>query len=75
MWRSCDSAHGPDADAFSKASNADLQPEWFDGGLAFMFESAYIMKLTDYAINCDHIDKDYYKCWQSLPKLFNPKQP
>lgn len=69
---SCDSAHGPDAQTFLKASNAELQPDWFDGGLAFMFESSYMMKLTDYAIKCDHIDQDYYKCWQSLPKLFNP---
>ncbi|RQM28025.1 hypothetical protein B5M09_000351 [Aphanomyces astaci] len=71
---SCDSAHGPDAATFENASNADLKPHYFDGGLAFMFESSYMMKLTDYALNCPQNEKDYYKCWQPLKKFFNPHQ-
>ncbi|GLD96507.1 hypothetical protein PINS_up005190 [Pythium insidiosum] len=69
---SCDTPHGPDADTFLKASNAELKPEKFDGGLAFMFESTYLVKLTDYALQCEHNDQDYYKCWQKMPKLFDP---
>jgi len=69
---SCDSAHGPDATTFEKASNAELKPEKSDGGLAFMFESSYIMKLTDYGLNCEQNEKDYYKCWSKLPKKFDP---
>ena len=74
ILHSCDSPHGPDAATFNKASVSELSPHWFDGGLAFMFESSYIMKLSDYALNCTHIDKDYYKCWQPLKKHFNPLQ-
>ena len=36
---SCMSAHGPDATTFNKASTAELKPEYFDKGLAFMFET------------------------------------
>ncbi|DBA02147.1 TPA: hypothetical protein N0F65_004782 [Lagenidium giganteum] len=72
---SVDTPHGPDAETFKAASNAELKPEKFDGGLAFMFESTYLLKLTDYAINCEHNDQDYYKCWQKMPKLFDPTKP
>src|SRR5690606_27298769 len=40
----CMSAHGPDANSFDKASEADLKPAYIDGTLAFMFESRFIMK-------------------------------
>jgi homogentisate 1,2-dioxygenase len=34
--------HGPDADVFQKASNADLKPmKVAEGAMAFMFETAY----------------------------------
>ncbi|KDO33796.1 homogentisate 1,2-dioxygenase [Saprolegnia parasitica CBS 223.65] len=69
---SIDSAHGPDATTFENASKADLQPHYFGGGLAFMFESSYMMKLTKYALTCDQNEQDYYKCWQPLKKHFNP---
>lgn len=39
------SAHGPDLDAFEKASNADLKPQKLEGTMAFMFESRYISTL------------------------------
>lgn len=71
---SCDTPHGPDAETFHKASNAVLKPEKFQGGLAFMFESTYLLKLTNFALECEFIDQDYWKCWQTMPKLFNPNQ-
>ena len=70
---SCMTPHGPDNGAFSKASAVDLKPHFFDGGLAFMFESALLMKLTQWARDGEHLDRDYYQCWQSLPKRFDPK--
>jgi len=63
--------HGPDHDAFNKASTERLEPRFFDGGLAFMFESKFLAKVTPYALECDHRDKDYYKCWAELPKKFS----
>jgi homogentisate 1,2-dioxygenase len=47
---SCMTAHGPDATSFSKASAADLQPVYFDQGLAFMFESTYMFKIAPSAL-------------------------
>jgi homogentisate 1,2-dioxygenase len=32
--------HGPDMDAFERASNVDLKPHKLEGTLAFMFENA-----------------------------------
>lgn len=69
---SVDTPHGPDADTFLAASNADLAPHKFDGGLAFMFESTFLVKLTKHALTCKENDEDYYKCWQKMPKLFTP---
>lgn len=47
---SCMTAHGPDAASFTKASAADLQPVYFDQGLAFMFESTYLFKVAPSAL-------------------------
>jgi homogentisate 1,2-dioxygenase len=69
---SCMSAHGPDATTFEKASEAKLKPEYFDKGLAFMFETKYQLKLSKFSTNGAHRDRDYSKCWSNLPKKFNP---
>merc|ERR1712000_449045 len=45
---SCMPPHGPDEPTFVGASTAELAPMKFDAGLAFMFESDYMMNLTDY---------------------------
>jgi homogentisate 1,2-dioxygenase len=39
------------------------------GTLAFMFESRFIMRPTIGALK-NGLQKDYYKCWQDLPKMF-----
>lgn len=71
---SCMTAHGPDGNTFLKASSADLKPEFFDAGLAFMFESTYQLKLSKKALAADNLETDYMKCWEKLPKTFNPNQ-
>lgn len=38
--------------------------------MSFMFETAYLLKLTDYAVNDVNVDTEYYKCWENLPKMF-----
>jgi len=67
---SCMSAHGPDAATFKKASEEELKPVYFDGGLAFMFETCYTMKLSPWALASDCREVDYVDCWKGLPKLF-----
>jgi homogentisate 1,2-dioxygenase len=37
---------GPDADTFIKASKAVLKPEKFEAGLAFMFETSFVLKVS-----------------------------
>ena len=73
---SCMSPHGPDAGTYTKASavNGVQQPHFFDKGLAFMFETTYMLKLSQWALNGDHRDKEYYKCWEALPHLFTPDE-
>ncbi len=65
------SAHGPDLDAFEKASNADLKPQKLEGTMAFMFESRYIIRPTKFAMETDALQPDYTECWQGLKKNFN----
>ncbi len=64
------SAHGPDLDAFEKASNADLQPQKLEGTMAFMFESRYIIRPTKFAMECSQLQSNYFEVWQRLKKNF-----
>ncbi len=66
------SAHGPDADAFEKASNAELKPQKLSGTMAFMFESRYIIRPTRFAMETAELQHEYFEVWQGLPKKFKP---
>jgi homogentisate 1,2-dioxygenase len=67
----CMSGHGPDTDAFDQASNADLNPRRYENTLAFMFETRYIIRPTNFAMGTAELQKDYFECWQGLKKIFN----
>ena len=64
------SAHGPDLDAFEKASNTELKPQKLSGTMAFMFESRYIIRPTKFAMDCAELQHNYSDVWQGLKKLF-----
>jgi homogentisate 1,2-dioxygenase len=64
------SAHGPDLDAFEKASNAELQPQKLEGTLAFMFESRYLIRPTRFAMEAAQLQHEYSEVWQGLRKNF-----
>ena len=64
------STHGPDLEAFEKASNAELAPQKLTGTMAFMFESRYIIRPTKFAMECPQLQKDYGDVWQGLRKNF-----
>jgi len=68
----CMSAHGPDASVFEKASTAPLKPDKLENTMAFMFESYYILSVTDFAQRHD-LDSRYVDCWQGLKSHF--KEP
>ncbi|HUR97213.1 MAG TPA: homogentisate 1,2-dioxygenase [Pyrinomonadaceae bacterium] len=67
------SAHGPDLEAFEKASNADLKPQKLSGTLAFMFESRYIIRPTKFAMDCAELQHEYSEVWQGLKKNFKAR--
>ena len=64
------SAHGPDLEAFEKASNASLEPQKLSGTMAFMFESRYIIRPTKFAMECAELQNEYFEVWQRLKKNF-----
>ncbi len=64
------SAHGPDLEGFEKASASSLKPQKLTDTLAFMFESRYIIRPTEFAMETEARQDDYFKCWQGLPKIF-----
>lgn len=66
----CMSPHGPEADVFEKASNADLKPERYENTLAFMFESRYVLAPTRYALEGKERQENYLDCWKSIKKNF-----
>lgn len=66
----CMVPHGPDEEAFEKASNAALQPHKLDNTLAFMFESRYRLVPTEYAMNDGALDPAYAQCWAGLKDQF-----
>ena len=62
--------HGPDEEAFDKASHGDLQPHKLDHTLAFMFESRYRFIPTAWAMQSPALDHDYADCWAGLKDQF-----
>lgn len=64
--------HGPDEEAFDKASHGDLKPHKLDHTLAFMFESRYRLVPTAYAMGSSALDDDYADCWAGLKDQFKP---
>lgn len=66
----CMTAHGPEKAVFEAASNADLKPQRYENTLAFMFECRYLIEPTKFAMQSEHLQKDYVQCWQSIEKHF-----
>ena len=64
--------HGPDTDAFNRASQSTLAPHKLDNTLAFMFESRWRMRPTEFAMTCGALDADYAACWGGLQDQFKP---
>ncbi|HLL17428.1 MAG TPA: homogentisate 1,2-dioxygenase [Rubrivivax sp.] len=63
--------HGPDADAFAKASASELQPHKLDNTLAFMFESRWRFLPTAFALQSGALDTAYADCWTGLQDHFS----
>jgi homogentisate 1,2-dioxygenase len=71
----CMSGHGPDADTFARASAADVSsPTRITDTMAFMFETRTVIHPTRFALESAQLQHEYFRCWQDLPKQFNPDQ-
>jgi homogentisate 1,2-dioxygenase len=66
----CMVPHGPDTEAFEKASSANLAPQKLDNTLAFMFESRWRFVPSAFAMTGGALDRDYARCWDGLKDRF-----
>ena len=67
----CMLPHGPDADAFTGASNSDLKPEKLTDTMAFMIETRFPQHLTKFAAELETLQTDYMDCWTGLERQFD----
>jgi homogentisate 1,2-dioxygenase len=67
--------HGPDAEAFALASQAKLEPRYLGDGLAFMFETRWVLHPTRFALEAPELQADYPGCWKALPRSFRKDRP
>ena len=63
--------HGPDRNAFERASNAKLKAEKLDNTMSFMFETRFPQHLTEFAATEAPLQDDYIDCWADLEKKFD----
>lgn len=72
----CMTPHGPDAQTFEKASNADIsQPDYIRDTMAFMFETRRVIRPTPAALSSGTLQNDYDTAWSGFKKHFNPGKP
>ena len=71
----CMTGHGPDAETFERATLADTsQPHYIRDTMAFMFETAAVIRPTRHALETGELQRDYAECWQGLRKNFDPSR-
>lgn len=66
-------SHGPDSEACINAMNEKLEPKYYAGTMAFMFESSKTWRVTEFALNDNSYQQDYSSCWSTIPKIFMGK--
>jgi homogentisate 1,2-dioxygenase len=69
----CMAGHGPDAETYERATQAELQPKYLNDTLAFMFETQMVMRPTKFALETRILQHEYYECWQGLKRHFATK--
>ena len=68
---SCMTPHGPDSFSYDRAvADPCDTPTFFDGGLAFMFETSHMLRLSKYALGHECLDQGYSECWRNLPNQY-----
>ena len=64
------SGHGPDLDSWKNASAAELEPAKIENALAFMVETCWPYRPTQFAL--DRSQSDYDSAWGGFPKARLP---
>ena len=64
------SGHGPDVESWRKASTAELKPVKIEGTMAFMVETCWPYRPTDWAL--ERAQPDYDEAWAGFPKATIP---
>jgi homogentisate 1,2-dioxygenase len=64
------SGHGPDLESWQKASEAELKPAKIEGTMAFMVETCWPYRPTQWAL--ERAQPDYDEAWAGFPKARLP---
>jgi homogentisate 1,2-dioxygenase len=64
------SGHGPDVESWRKASEAELEPAKIEGTMAFMVETCWPYRPTEWAL--ERAQPDYDEAWSGFPKAQLP---
>ena len=64
------SGHGPDVDSWRNASEAELRPSKIEGTMAFMVETCWPYRPTQWAL--ERAQADYDMAWAGFPKAKLP---
>ena len=64
------SGHGPDVESWRSASEAELKPLKIEGTMAFMVETCWPYRPTQFAL--DRAQPDYDQAWAGFPKAKLP---
>jgi homogentisate 1,2-dioxygenase len=64
------SGHGPDVESWRNASEAELKPGKIEGSMAFMVETCWPYRPTDWAL--ERAQPDYDEAWAGFPKAKLP---
>lgn len=67
----CMLPHGPDREAFDKATTGDLVPHKLAETMSFMFETRFPQHLTEYAAHEAPMQPEYIDVWNRLEKKFD----
>ncbi|MFC3909379.1 homogentisate 1,2-dioxygenase [Legionella dresdenensis] len=62
----CMTGHGPDTDTFKAMTAAELQPQYYDNTLAFMFETRETWQVSEQAYYHPARQSNYTDCWQDM---------
>ena len=66
------SGHGPDVESWRTASVAELEPVKIEGTMAFMVETCWPYRPTQFALECAELQRDYDAVWGGFPKALLP---